>query len=125
METNEEKRQTPEIKNSKDDPEETLTKLMQRPTDHKGRIMAMGPKPGFVFNPLRKLPVNMPCPCMSGKKFKKCHLDLLPLVVPKKLAESYKYHMQAPNLKFVDGEKENAKAKPVETQEVPEKDLPG
>jgi hypothetical protein len=33
----------------------------------------MQPSQGFHFNPVRKLPRNMQCPCGSGKKFKRCH----------------------------------------------------
>lgn len=35
-------------------------------------------KPGYVWNPLMKIPRNSPCPCGSGKKWKKCHLRILP-----------------------------------------------
>lgn len=41
-------------------------------------MMAYIPKPGFIRNPLLAFPRNELCPCKSGKKFKKCHLPVLP-----------------------------------------------
>lgn len=38
---------------------------------------AYAPGPGFVLNPLRKFPRNLPCPCGSQKKFKKCHEPII------------------------------------------------
>jgi hypothetical protein len=38
-------------------------------------------KPGFHWNPLKKLPRNGPCICQSGKKYKKCCLPLAKEVV--------------------------------------------
>lgn len=52
----------------------------QTPTPVLGRI----PVRGFIWNPLKSMPRNSPCPCGSGKKFKKCHLNVLPDVVPSK-----------------------------------------
>ncbi len=44
--------------------------------------MAIMPKEGFVWNKAKKMiGRNAPCPCRSGKKFKKCHLDLIPKVI--------------------------------------------
>jgi hypothetical protein len=36
--------------------------------------MSCAPKPGWTQNPLLTLPRNGPCPCESGRKFKKCCL---------------------------------------------------
>lgn len=44
---------------------------------------------GMAWNPLLGLPRNSRCPCHSGKKFKNCHLDVLPKVIPEKLAQEY------------------------------------
>ena len=33
-------------------------------------------KPGHQWNPLKEYPRNLPCPCGSNKKFKKCHMHL-------------------------------------------------
>ena len=54
------------------------------------------PKPGFTWNPLLRLPRNLPCPCRSGKKFKTCHLNKLPQVVPQNVADSYEQAMKLP-----------------------------
>lgn len=43
---------------------------------------AYAPKPGFGWNPLRKLDRNGPCVCDSGKKYKKCCLPKMPDVLP-------------------------------------------
>jgi preprotein translocase subunit SecA len=32
-----------------------------------------GPEPAFAANPYASVGRNDPCPCGSGKKFKKCH----------------------------------------------------
>ena len=42
--------------------------------------------PGFVWNPLRKFPPNLPCFCGSQVKAKNCCLDKLARAVPKKTA---------------------------------------
>jgi hypothetical protein len=37
-------------------------------------------KPGYSWNPLLSYPRNHPCFCMSGRKFKQCHLkNILPV----------------------------------------------
>lgn len=41
------------------------------------------PKEGRVWNPLAKLPPNMPCPCQSGIKFKKCCRQFQPATIDK------------------------------------------
>lgn len=52
--------------------------------------MAYQVKKGFMWNPLRKIPRNMPCPCGSGKKFKKCHYLAMPAVLPENAFEPEK-----------------------------------
>lgn len=42
------------------------------------------PKPGHAWNPLLKFPRNNPCPCGSGKKFKKCCVNNVPVTLPEK-----------------------------------------
>lgn len=54
----------------------------------KARRQVYVTKPGFVWNPLLRYPRNEPCPCGSGMKFKKCHLDQLPQAIPKGVAQS-------------------------------------
>lgn len=44
--------------------------------------MLRKPATGFQYNPLLSYPRNAPCPCKSGKKFKKCHLPVMPAVIP-------------------------------------------
>jgi len=58
------------------------------------------PLPGMAFNPLLKLPRNMTCPCLSGKKFKACCLNKLPMAVPVADAKSYAEQMEKPYLVF-------------------------
>lgn len=55
----------------------------QNANKKKARRQVYVTKPGFVWNPLLKYPRNELCPCGSGKKFKKCHLDQLPQAIPK------------------------------------------
>lgn len=44
------------------------------------------PKKGFIDNPLLKnIKRNNPCPCNSGKKFKKCCLNLIQQYIPEYL----------------------------------------
>lgn len=66
--------------------------------------MAMKLAPGFTWNPLRTLPRNQLCPCRSGKKFKRCCLDTLPIAVPEKHAEIFLEQMSKPDLVFVTNE---------------------
>jgi hypothetical protein len=40
------------------------------------------PAKGFMWNPIREFPRNDPCPCGSGKKFKKCHRLLMADIIP-------------------------------------------
>lgn len=62
--------------------------------------------PGHVWNPLRALPRNRPCPCLSGKKFKACCLANLPLAVREADAKIYIEQMQKPDLVFMTQENE-------------------
>jgi hypothetical protein len=77
------------------------TKLQQQP--HK---LAIKPLPGFTHNPLLKLPRNRKCPCLSGKKFKACHLPLLPRVVSQDDAEKFSKQMRQDDLVFITKENE-------------------
>ena len=44
-------------------------------------IKVFRPKAGYISNPMLSYDRNLPCPCDSGKKFKKCCLrDLAPYV---------------------------------------------
>lgn len=64
-------------------------------------------KEGFAWNPLLKIPRNVPCPCDSGKKFKACHLLSMPRVVPQSLADEYKKGMaHVEIIKFIGDEKD-------------------
>jgi uncharacterized protein YecA (UPF0149 family) len=96
-----------------------------RPSKTMGKLYRM-PAKGFAFNPLRKLDRNMLCPCQSGKKFKKCHLDLLPEVVPQKQAEIYKQTMKAhKHLRFVTGDQQAAVPETAVDQDDPTPDQAG
>lgn len=44
----------------------------------------------LMHNPLLKFPRNSPCMCNSGKKFKLCHLGLLPRMVTMDMAADAK-----------------------------------
>lgn len=64
------------------------------------------PNEGFIFNPFRKLPRNEPCPCGSGKKFKKCHLPLLPMCLSETdLKAALKAELDARNNKEITGQR--------------------
>lgn len=69
----------------------------QRSPKRKKR-MGMVPMAGFSLNPLRELPRNMRCPCGSGNKFKDCHLDEMPHVLPTHLADKYRPALKRPEL---------------------------
>lgn len=69
--------------------------------------LAIQLKKGYAWNPLLTLPRNRPCPCLSGKKFKQCHLNLLPRIVLEKDAESFKKQMAKPDLVFKTQENEH------------------
>lgn len=62
--------------------------------------LALKPKPGHDWNPLLKVPRNNPCPCQSGKKFKHCHLNLVPRIVEAKQAQHFKTAMKG-KIKFI------------------------
>lgn len=55
----------------------------------------------MVWNPLKTLPRNNPCPCQSKKKFKNCCLKTLPDVVPEADAKRYREQMAKPGLVFL------------------------
>lgn len=74
---------------------------------HKMRGPRLAPMPGFTWNPLRKLPRNQQCPCMSGAKFKRCCLNRLPHAVTIEDAERFKKQMALPDLVFMMPENEN------------------
>ncbi len=49
------------------------------------------PKPGFAHNPLlNNIGRNDPCPCGSGKKYKKCCLEIMIRFIPIYTAEKMK-----------------------------------
>lgn len=81
----------------------TEQEVSQLPTRKRARVY-MGPAPGFTHNPLLKLDRNIPCPCRSLKKFKKCCLPKLPQVVSIADAEKFREQMERPNLTFVTHE---------------------
>ena len=63
-----------------------LTKAQQnranKDRQKKERRSAYTLKAGWVENPILKWPRNSPCPCGTGKKFKACCLNRMPLVLP-------------------------------------------
>lgn len=59
------------------------------------------PAPGFTFNPLLKLGPNIPCPCLSEKKFKVCCRDQLAPFVTIEVAKSFEEQMAMPDLVFM------------------------
>lgn len=63
--------------------------------------------PGFTWNPLRKLPRNMSCPCLSGKKFKVCCLNTLLPVVKAEDAKQYEEQMSREFLVFATKDNED------------------
>lgn len=73
-----------------------------------GRRLALKPKKGWAMNPLLQFPRNKPCPCRSGKKFKLCHLGLLPQVVPESVAKQFKEQMSKPDLVFITAENKDS-----------------
>lgn len=78
------------------------------------------PLPGFAYNPLRTLPRNLLCPCLSGKKFKVCHLRLLPEIIPEKLANEYAEKMKRPKLIFKTSENTDAVIGPAMVEKKPD-----
>ncbi len=71
------------------------------------RINAWGLKPGYAWNPLLGVDRNIPCPCGSGAKFKKCHLLKMPRAIPEDLAAQYKAALRSSqNIQFIEDEKE-------------------
>jgi len=70
--------------------------------------IAYRPKDDSMFNPNRKYPRNLPCPCQSGKKFKKCCLLNQPMVV-KKTDHNLKADRAFSKLKAAFKERKNAR----------------
>lgn len=68
--------------------------------------VSMGPLPGHTWNPLLRLPRNMPCPCRSQKKFKVCCLSKLPQAVKIEDAKTYEEQIAKGELVFVTKENE-------------------
>ncbi len=58
--------------------------------DEKYRQMALMPKDGIVWNPVRAYPVNKGCFCASGVKAKKCCMPFLQPTVSKEFAAHIK-----------------------------------
>lgn len=84
-----------------------LARLKREAKKASERRTYLQPKPGFEWNPLRSLPRNLPCPCQSGKKYKACHLDKMPLVVPVAVANDYREQIAKPGLVFRTKENEH------------------
>lgn len=94
-------------KTSLNDSEDSRTKNVPVfPVHKQGRNLHIQLKQGFAWNPLLTLPRNIPCPCRSGKKFKACHLNMLPRVIPEKFAKRYREQMRAKDLVFLTKENE-------------------
>lgn len=75
------------------------------------RSLGTVPNDGYAWNPLLKVERNAKCPCGSGVKFKRCHLDKLPKAVTEKQAEVYEKAMRAPGgVTFVTKENQAAMA---------------
>ena len=50
---------------------------------------------GYSWNPLTSFPRNAPCPCNSGKKFKKCHEGNIPIAIKSEDSEKVRRLMKA------------------------------
>lgn len=81
---------------------------------HPGR-MAARLLDGYDWNPLLTIGRNEMCPCDSGKKFKRCHLNTMPRAIPADLAKQYRAGMKNPGgFKFETDEVPDEKdSKPV------------
>lgn len=94
-----------EGKSSNEEQEESLKQLT--PEDSAKMVPpCWKPSEGMDYNPLKSYPRNNPCPCKSGKKFKHCHLDLIPPVIPENLVEVYKVAIAQPDFIIVTKENE-------------------
>jgi len=49
----------------------------------------------------------MPCPCLSGKKFKKCCLPTLPMAVSENEAKHHLEQMSKPDLVFMTADNQD------------------
>lgn len=77
-------------------------------------------KSDMDWNPLLNYPRNNPCPCKSGKKFKKCHLNLLPVAVPAKEAKLFREIMaKQQEIVFTMKEREAEKTQEEQFAEAP------
>jgi hypothetical protein len=56
-------------------------KWKEKKRENTFRPSAYKPKEGYEWNKWLKWGRNDPCPCLSGKKFKKCHLPHLSILV--------------------------------------------
>ena len=78
-------------------PEQIARQVNRRLAKLESKRSAMVLPKGLAWNPLRELPRNRKCPCLSGKKFKVCHLSILPKVVTTADAENYRAQMEKPD----------------------------
>lgn len=69
--------------------EEQLNLRIRQKILRKMNRLASKPKPGYAYNPLVKIPRNNPCPCQSGKKFKRCCLEMVPKIVSAEDAQKF------------------------------------
>ncbi|AFC22542.1 hypothetical protein phi1422_0022 [Bdellovibrio phage phi1422] len=62
-----------------------MKKEYQKEQDEKrnSHKMCYALESGNQWNPLKAYPRNLPCPCGSGIKFKKCCVDKIPMTVKK------------------------------------------
>lgn len=90
-----------------DEPADSLPSPATTSTPRQGAILGRVPSPGWTYNPLKGLERNSLCPCQSGKKFKKCHLNLLPELVPLEVAEKYRRVLKTTKvIRFVNHDNE-------------------
>lgn len=68
-------------------PEKPDYKAAQQSLNHLNQFRK--PKEGMMWNPLLKHPRNEPCPCGSGIKFKRCHLNSMPVILPKQVIDQH------------------------------------
>lgn len=86
--------------NSKNSSNDNETETLREKIEKKGQLLVMK----LVRNPLLKYPRNSRCPCLSGKKFKRCCLPRLMPLVPPQVALQFKGAMQRPDLVFLTQE---------------------
>lgn len=75
----------------------------QKKFDKMNRMVQV-PRTGMTFNPMNRYPRNSDCPCGSGKKYKKCHMNQASMAVDKKDAAGIKamvdHARENPDVKF-------------------------